>query len=1084
MRPGFKAKTLPPGPALIFACLTLTFAGPVLYGQDTNAVSLTTTNQDQIQHFWQAMVSSHGPVTVLAFGDSVSDSYRSIQTSLFSRLQTEFGANGQSFAGPSQLDGGAAWAGPDTNWWAVYLDVPAGGRAVWAGGPEPAGSFPCDQAGLFWIAQPAGGKFTLSVSTNGGPWSEPVLTLSGFSQSPAGRYTNTPLPRANYRFRLDGLTGHNAILGPRYCDSTTNGIHIAFMAQDGQNLNTIFTLSTNVLYPILSGLNPQLVIWHMKELADIGATMLSNRLHDLEAMWHTCVTNGDIIYIGTPYEGRDLTTVFTPVQNALVRQAAIRSGRAYLDCMNPCISFSYMASHGLLGDSVHPSNLAYDYLANTVLWQQLGFFALGAAPPPTNASPITGPLSFGGDPAHFQANAWASWSPQEGELVLHNPSSQPSVIPLDPQALFDLPPGAPTVFDLSPVYAAERLPVTALRAGDSAIATLNPFETLVFAAHPRSVYPAQVLAASPIAYWRLGETAGPTAADQLGANPGRYVNATNHVLPGALAQQDDGAVQLTSPGSHVLVTNGAAFNFAGTNSFTLCVWVKLHSLNGVQRLFSTRDASSNGVGAGYALGIAGNTNLLFTAFGSGQVSVAVGQIPTAQWCHVAAVRRSDSVELYWNGAAVGTNSVGAIIPSSQGLQLGGNPFTGYGEEPFTGELDEAAVFTQPLSPTQIQALYLSQVVPLYAPVFTAQPAALARYAGAIAAFAAQAYGSAPLLMQWRRGSYALLGETSSALLLSNLTSAAAGDYTLLASNVAGVVCSAPATLTVITPDAYAATVLADYPLTYWRLNENIGPTIWDSAGTNNGAATGNVRFAQPGPLLYINQTAVAFSGTPGTQIDVPLAPALNPPVFSVECWAQAAGPTNSYQCLLASRDASPSGGYFICAEAAGHWSFVTGTTADDWHTNTGPPIVPGKWTFLAGIVDGTNQSFYVDGNLASASETVFYPNSRRPFRLGAGATESSGDFHFTGALAEVAFFGYALAPAQVQNHFRAASTIPVPSALSLQTLRTNLLLLWPTGSLQQADHPLGPWLTVTGAASPLLFQPTAPTRFYRLILPP
>jgi hypothetical protein len=40
----------------------------------------------------------------------------------------------------------------------------------------------------------------------------------------------------------------------------------------------------------------------MKELGDIGELNLSNRLNDLEAMWSACVSNGDVVYIGTPYD--------------------------------------------------------------------------------------------------------------------------------------------------------------------------------------------------------------------------------------------------------------------------------------------------------------------------------------------------------------------------------------------------------------------------------------------------------------------------------------------------------------------------------------------------------------------------------------------------------------------------------------------------------------------------------------------------------------------------------------------------------------------------------------------------------------
>jgi hypothetical protein len=115
----------------------------------------------------------------------------------------------------------------------------------------------------FWIATPGGGAFNISVSTNGGPWSAPLLRLDGYSPTPAGHYTNLALARQFYRLRLDGVAGTNAILGPQYLDSASTGVNVAFMTQEGANLDQLFALSTNVLYPIFSALNPQLVVWHL-----------------------------------------------------------------------------------------------------------------------------------------------------------------------------------------------------------------------------------------------------------------------------------------------------------------------------------------------------------------------------------------------------------------------------------------------------------------------------------------------------------------------------------------------------------------------------------------------------------------------------------------------------------------------------------------------------------------------------------------------------------------------------------------------------------------------------------------------------
>jgi hypothetical protein len=325
---------------------------------------------------------SNGPVTILAFGDSVSQTYRSIQLSLFARMAANFGSAGYSLLVPwnaalFETGGGASITSATTNWWTPHAILPPSGFVLWTNQIDSSGSLPCDDVGVFWISQPDGGQFTLSVSTNGGPWSDPLLTLDGYSPVPAGRFKSIVLNRQPYRIRVDGLAGTNLILGPRYLDRASSGVNIAFMCQDGANLNQIFSLPTNVLAPVISALNPQLVVWHMKELADIGQSGLSNRLYDLEALWKSSVTNGDVMYIGTPYDLSDLTTVWTPIQNALVRQAAVRDHRAYIDCMTPCVSYQWMTNNGFLDDTIHPSNLCNSFLAN-IVWDQLGLSGLRA----------------------------------------------------------------------------------------------------------------------------------------------------------------------------------------------------------------------------------------------------------------------------------------------------------------------------------------------------------------------------------------------------------------------------------------------------------------------------------------------------------------------------------------------------------------------------------------------------------------------------------------------------------------------------------------------------------------------------------
>ncbi len=1051
--------------------LALNACSGLVSAQDIGDTSLGTTNEGQIQSFWQAIQTSNGPVTVLAFGDSVSADYLSVQKQLFWRLQDHFGSSGLAFSiAYSELGGGAAWTQPNSNWWASHASVPAGGDLITY-------SRTCDRVGLFWVAQPSGGGLAVSVSTNGGLTRTQVLSLNGYATSPTGCYTNCQVPRGTYSLRIDGLSGTNAVLGVQLVDAAAKGICVGFMAEAGQSLGAILAVSTNILYPILSGLNPQLVVWHMKEVGDPGSELvLSDRLLGLECLWRNSVTHGDVVYLGTPYD----SSGSAERQNPVVRDAAIRDHRAYIDCMTPCVSFEQMVARRLLRDETHPNDLGNSFLANTVVWPQLGLARLESRQPLTNAVLPANPFWLPAGSSTLPVYGWAASTPEEATVVLYNPIWSTGSALLDCQTALAFPAGTPAIFDLRAAYSPSRCPLTAIDTGQPALVTLNPGETVVLEAHPRPAYSAQVLAAGPLAYWRLGESNGPLAADVLGANPGQYVQAAQHVRPGALAQQDDGAVELAGAGSHVLIPNGGPFDFTGSDSFTLSVWVRAAALGGVQRFFSNRDCTTTSSGTGYAFGISGTGALLFTAFSSGEVVATNLPAVAGLWYHLAVVRRLKTIELYWNGACVGGGSLDAILPSSTSLQLGGSPAPCPVEEAFAGQLDEAAVFAFPLSASQIQALYQSQCLPVYPPVILTELIPQSRYEGSEVLFSATVFGTPPLNFQWLHEGQVLPGQTQNPLLLTNLTAAAAGNYRLSVTNAAGAVTSAPAVLTVLAPPPYVANLLAARPGSYWRLDEEAGPTLCDCWGTNHGTATGNVAFQQFGALPYTRQYCTSFDGSTGTLIEVPYSPGLNPPAFSIEFWVQPATYASGAQSPLASRDLSPASGYGFQITPDQRWSFQLGLGGAAWQTNLGPAIVPGKWAFLSGTFDGTNQSFYVDGELVAQATAHLLVNTRRPLRLGAGATESGGGDYFAGKLDEVVLLSRALTATEVLQHYQSALQAPHTTRFSIESMGPNLMLLWPTGQLEHADLPTGPWLQIPGATSPWLVAPSGAGHYYRL----
>ncbi len=362
----------------IVSALLVMFA-PGLRGEETNLLGSVNL---ALPRFWNAVENRPGPVSVVAFGDSLQIPHRSLCKYLFASLAAKTGQAGYSFSWPPaisnpDLTGGARWSAfavVDGYWWMQYLLMPPSSVVTWNSG-QANGVTRCDSIGLYYGVGPEGGQIQIDVATNGGVWL-PKQVVDTYHDTNETRYAQWQLPLGYYKMRVQSLTGiTNRVLGPEMLNSHSNGISTAYLWHDGINLRNILSLPPQVLHPVFSNLHPDLIVWHMKELADLGETSLSNELERLEVLWQNVAPEAEVIYIGTPYDVTDATKVHTEIQNRLVRNLALRNGRCYVDGMTPFGSYSQMVTNGYLDDHIHISNLGYAFM-NTLVWDQLCFEAL------------------------------------------------------------------------------------------------------------------------------------------------------------------------------------------------------------------------------------------------------------------------------------------------------------------------------------------------------------------------------------------------------------------------------------------------------------------------------------------------------------------------------------------------------------------------------------------------------------------------------------------------------------------------------------------------------------------------------------
>lgn len=388
-------------------------------------------------------------------------------------------------------------------------------------------------------------------------------------------------------------------------------------------------------------------------------------------------------------------------------------------------------------------------------------------------------------------------------------------------------------------------------------------------------------------------------------------------------------------------------------------------------------------------------------------------------------------------------------------------------------------------------LELTGLQTFVAPFITADPAGGPVAKGRTLVLQVGAIGTAPLSYQWGRNGTNLPGSTASVLSLPAVQFEDTGTYFVRVSNRLGMATSLVAQVTVFAQGDYAANVLVDRPIHYYRLEETQGTTTADAGipGGKTGVLAGGVTLGQPSASPILGRAA-RFEGASGTYVDLGL---FHPgDSLSLEAWLNldpAANNNPSYNAIVARWDGS-----FELDLAPGDFlSLVVRNEAGDMGVvTTLAPLQRGQWYHVAGSYQAGLLQLYLNGSLTASAP---FPGTLRnagpvPDRVLLGATRdgASSSFQWKGLLDEVAIYDRALTPIQVWTHFLGAA--PAPVALSLSPAG---VLAWPSdqpGYLLQVTESLRAPVAWREETSPRVlaggfYRVTVPMgdpqRFYRLI---
>ena len=238
---------------------------------------------------------------------------------------------------------------------------------------------------------------------------------------------------------------------------------------------------------------------------------------------------------------------------------------------------------------------------------------------------------------------------------------------------------------------------------------------------------------------------------------------------------------------------------------------------------------------------------------------SVSPVTTGVWYHVACVRGSNFLQLYFNGQLERQASVGFAQNYGNYPLYFGSSGQSYWDRKFKGLLDEVSLYNRALASNEIAAIYAAGAagkckVGGGLSIIT-QPQGQTVVTGSNAVFTVIASGADPISYQWRYNGADLAdggqfsGSRNSTLTISAVQPANEGDYSVVVTNTSGALTSSVAVLTVapaptapsITTQPVSQTVLAGSNVTFSVAAEGTSPLTyrWRKGGNplNNG---GNV----------------------------------------------------------------------------------------------------------------------------------------------------------------------------------------------------------------------------------------------------
>jgi hypothetical protein len=211
-----------------------------------------------------------------------------------------------------------------------------------------------------------------------------------------------------------------------------------------------------------------------------------------------------------------------------------------------------------------------------------------------------------------------------------------------------------------------------------------------------------VLDSTPVSYWRLGESSGTSAADEMNAHNGTYTNGPTLAKSGAIAGNQNTAVSFDGVDDHV--TTGDLSVCEGTN-FSIEAWAK--GTSATTNLWITSEGSTSTNNPICGLVHEGTNARFYVRDNAGTATTPTGSTGTFNddnWHHLVGVRSGNTFTLYVDGAqaAQTTATLGAIAVDTSAIGALKRAAVG---NYYPGTVDDVAIYNTALSATQAKLHY-------------------------------------------------------------------------------------------------------------------------------------------------------------------------------------------------------------------------------------------------------------------------------------------------------------------------------------------------------------------------------------------